>query len=135
MIRVVIDTNVLVAAAISPIGPNAQIFELIVADKIRPYVTDAVIEEYDRVFEYEHLKHLDKRRVANVRRLLKAAAIKVKSRGRLKISSHEGDNRIYECALAAKADYIITENTKHFPRPHKYTKIINARELLRALKQ
>lgn len=36
------------------------------------------MEEYDRVFEYEHLKRLDKRRVANVRRLLKAAAVQVK---------------------------------------------------------
>jgi predicted nucleic acid-binding protein len=35
MIRVVIDTNVLVSAAISPTGPNAQVFDLIVADKIR----------------------------------------------------------------------------------------------------
>lgn len=130
MIRVVIDTNVLVSAAISPTGPNAQIFELIVADKIRPYVTNAVIEEYDRVFEYEHLKHLDGRRVANVRRLLKAAAIEVKSRGRLKLSEHEEDNRIYECAVAAKADYIVTENTKHFRHSHKYTKIVNARQLL-----
>src|SRR5436309_2015122 len=126
MIRVVLDTNVLVAAAISPTGPNAQVFELIVDDKIRPYVTSAVIEEYDRVFEHERLKYLDKRRVAKVRRLLKAAAINVKSRGRLKLSEHEEDNRIYECAVAAKADYIITENTKHFKQPYKITKIITA---------
>ncbi len=46
MIRVVLDTNVLVAAVISPTGPNAQVFEQIVADKLRPYVTNAVIEEY-----------------------------------------------------------------------------------------
>ena len=63
MIRVVLDTNVLVAAVISPTGPNAQVFEQIVADKLRPYVTNAVIEEYDRAFEYERLRHLDKRRV------------------------------------------------------------------------
>ena len=73
MIRVVIDTSVLVSAVISSTGPNAQVFELITADKIRPYLTTAVMEEYDRVFEYERLKHLDKRRVANVRRLLEAA--------------------------------------------------------------
>src|ERR1039457_3135499 len=103
MIRVVIDTSVLVSAVISPTGPNAQVFELIANDRIRPYVTTAVVEEYDRVFEYEHLTHLDKRRVANVRRLLEAAAAKVKSRGRLRISSHEDDNRIYECAVADKA--------------------------------
>jgi len=32
MIRVVIDTSVLVSAVISPTGPNAQLFDLI-ADK------------------------------------------------------------------------------------------------------
>jgi len=133
MIRVVIDTSVLVSAAISPTGPNAQILDLVTARKLRAYLTTAVAEEYDLVFEYERLKHLDKRRVANVRGLLKASSVMVKSRGRLRISSHEEDNRIYECAVAAKADYIVTENTKHFPDPYKTTKIVTARQLLRLL--
>jgi putative PIN family toxin of toxin-antitoxin system len=133
MIRVVLDTAVLVSAVISPAGPNAQVLDLVTAGKIRPYVTAAVVEEYDRVFEYERLKHLDKRRVANVRALLKATSVRVKSRGRLKISSHEQDNRIYECALAAKADYIITENTKHFLKPYKWTKIVKAGQLLKLM--
>ena len=133
MIRVVLDTNVLVAASISPTGPNAEVVELIVADRIRPYVTVALAEEYDQVFKYEHLKHLDKRRVFSVRRLVRAAAIIVKSGGRLRISGHEEDNRIYECALAARARYIVTENTRHFPKPHKYTRIVTARQLLRLL--
>ena len=92
-----------------------------------------MVEEYDRVFEYEHLKHLDKRRVAKVRGLLEAAAVKVKSRGPVRLSSHEDDNRIYECAVAGKADYIVTENTKHFPKPYKTTKIISARQLLKLM--
>lgn len=133
MIRVVLDTSVVVSAVISPTGPNAQIFELIISGKARPYVTQAVIEEYDRVFQYKRLAYLDKKRVANVRRLLDAAATKVKSRGRLNISDHEDDNRIYECAAAAKADYIVTENTKHFKRPYKTTHIVNARQLLKLL--
>jgi uncharacterized protein len=133
MIRIVLDTNVLVAASLSPTGPNAKLLDFIVAKQIRPYLTSAVVEEYDRVFEYEHLKHLDKRRVFNVRRLVQVAAVTVKSGGRLKISEHEEDNRIYECALAAKANYIVTENTKHFPKPHKYTRIVTARQLLRLL--
>ncbi len=132
MIRVVLDTNVLVSAVISPTGPNAQVFNLIVAGKIRPYITAAVLEEYDQVFNYERLQHLDKKRVAAVRRLLKAAST-VKSRGRLKLSEHEEDNRIYECAAAAKAHFIITENTRHFKKAHTYTKIITARRLLKLL--
>jgi putative PIN family toxin of toxin-antitoxin system len=133
MIRVVLDTTVLVSAVISPDGPNAQIFDLITADKIRPYVTDRVVEEYHRVFEYKRLQYLDQRRIAKLRGQLEAAAIKVKPGGRLKISGHEEDNRIYECAQAAKAHYIITENTKHFKEPHTYTKITTARQLLKLL--
>jgi putative PIN family toxin of toxin-antitoxin system len=64
MIRVVLDTNVLVSAVISPVGPNAQLFDFIIKKRVRPYLTGAVLEEYDRVFEYEHLQHLDKRRIA-----------------------------------------------------------------------
>src|SRR3954469_7387295 len=105
MIRAVLDTSVLVSAVISPTGPNAQLFELITAGKIRPYLTEAVLDEYYRVFDYERLRHLDRRRIARLRGLLESVSIKVKSRGRLKISSHEEDNRIYECAVAAKADY------------------------------
>src|SRR4051794_32430916 len=113
MIRVVLDTSVVVSAVISPTGPNAQVVAFIVAEKIRPYVTQAVVEEYGQVFRYARLQHLDKRRVADVLRWLKAATV-VKSRGRVTLSEHEEDNRIYECAVAAKAHYIVTENTKHF---------------------
>lgn len=74
------------------------------------------------MFDYERLKHLDRRRIARLRGLLETASVKVKPQGRLKISGHEDDNRIYECAVAAKANYIITENTKHFKKPYKNTK-------------
>jgi len=133
MIRVVVDSSSLVSAVISPAGPNAAVFELIKAGQLRPYFTNDVLAEYTRVFEYDRLRHLDRRRIAGLRLVLEVAGIKVKPRGRLKISSHETDNRIYECAQAAKADYIITENTKHFPKAHTYTKIITARQLLKLL--
>ena len=133
MIRVVIDTSVLVSAVISPSGPNAELFDVIAAREIRPYLTEAVLEEYYRVFDYEHLKHYDRRRIARLRGILERIAVKVKSGGRLKLSQHEEDNRIYECAVAAKADYIVTENTKHFKKPYKITKVINARQMLKLL--
>ena len=49
MIRVVIDTNVLVSALISRHGPNARVLDLILADKIRPCVSEAVLNEYGGV--------------------------------------------------------------------------------------
>jgi len=49
------------------------------------------------------------------------------------ISPHEPDNCFYECAAEALADYIVTGNRKHFPKPFKTSKIINARQLLSVL--
>ncbi len=135
MIRVVLDTSVLVSAVISPKGPNAEIFDFFVSKELPPYVTEALLEEYSAVFNYERLQHLDRRRIGLLRSLLDRVAIKVKPQGRLKISSHEEDNRVYECAVAAKVTYIVTENRKHFKEPYKITKIINARQLLAVLKK
>jgi predicted nucleic acid-binding protein len=104
---------------------------LIVARKIKPCLTADVLAEYYRVFDYERLRHLDRRRIVRLRGLLEAVSIMVKSRGRLNISSHEDDNRIYECAVAAEASYIVTENIRHFQKPYKLTKIITPRQLLR----
>ena len=130
MIRVVIDTNVLVSAVISPAGPNARLFDWIITRQIRPCVTDEVLAEYYAVFEYDRLRRYDRRRIARLRRVLERASKKVKSGGRLRLSGDETDNRIYECAVAAKADYIVTENARHFPAGYKTTKIVNARQLL-----
>ena len=50
MIRVVIDTSVLVSAVISPTGPNARLFDFIAAKQLRPYVTEAVLEDTPACF-------------------------------------------------------------------------------------
>jgi len=62
--RVVIDTSVLVSAVISPAGPNAQLISRVLQRSLRAYATEAVIEEYERVFSYKHLRFLDGRAVA-----------------------------------------------------------------------
>jgi len=67
MIRVVLDTNVVVSAVISPTRPNARLFDLMVTRRIGPYLTDVLLDEYTRVFDYERLKHLDRRRIARLR--------------------------------------------------------------------
>ncbi|MBI4907546.1 MAG: PIN domain-containing protein [Acidobacteria bacterium] len=43
MIRVVIDTSVLISAVISPSGPNAKLFDFITTRRIRPYLTADVL--------------------------------------------------------------------------------------------
>ncbi len=40
------------------------------------------------------------------------------------------DNRFLECAEAARADYLVTGNTRHVPRHWRGTEVVNARELI-----
>ena len=44
--------------------------------------------------------------------------------------SFPGDNVFLECADKAGADYLITGNSRHFPKFWKKTKIITAREFV-----
>ena len=48
----------------------------------------------------------------------------------LKISRDDSDNRFYECAEAAEADYLITGNTADFSHDHGPCKIITPRDFL-----
>jgi putative PIN family toxin of toxin-antitoxin system len=130
MIRVVLDTGVVVSAVISPRGPNAQVFDSITDDKLLPCLSKAVLDEYYRVFSYDRLQHLDRQRIGKLLNLLEKVSVRVRSRRRLELSGDEDDNRVYECAAIAQAGYIITENTKHFKKPYRDTRIVNARQLL-----
>ena len=44
------------------------------------------------------------------------------------VTTDPADNIFVECADAARADYPVTWNERHFPKFGKSTKIINARE-------
>jgi len=46
------------------------------------------------------------------------------------VSPDEADNRFLECAEAAKADFLVTGNSRDFPKRWKQSKIVNARSLL-----
>ena len=46
------------------------------------------------------------------------------------ITSDPADNIFLECADAARADYLLTGNQRHFPKFWKNTKIISSREFL-----
>jgi predicted nucleic acid-binding protein len=54
----------------------------------------------------------------------------VKPPRRLEVAGYPDDNMSLECADAARADYLITGNQKHFPRFWKKTKIITTREFI-----
>ena len=93
------------------------------------YVSDAIVSEYAMVLARPELK---------IRRSLRQQLLqliknhtRVVSPSRLtQVTSDPADNMFVECADAARADYLVTGNQRHFPKFWKNTKIISSREFL-----
>ena len=128
MIRVVLDTNVVVSSVLAS-GPPRAIFDLAINDRFAWFFTESILSEYARVLEYPRLKI----KPANVKRILSS----IKAHGRivgtsLKLTeaSDGADNRFLECAQECKANYLVTGNIRHFPKSWKFTKVVEPREFL-----
>jgi predicted nucleic acid-binding protein len=74
--------------------------------------------------------HLSSTSVGQLLRYFRTEVLVVVPRMEISASPHEGDNRFLECAEAAKADFLVTGNKRHFPKGWKGTKVVNAREFL-----
>jgi len=132
--RIVLDTSVLVSAALKPLGQPAQVVYLIAFHAVELCVSKDVLAEYREVLARPKFSHLDSEEVSRLLAMIEAAGMMVEPTETLTISEHPSDNRFYECADAAAADYIVTGNLKHFSKPYKNTQIITPRQILELLK-
>ncbi|HEY1759408.1 MAG TPA: putative toxin-antitoxin system toxin component, PIN family [Bryobacteraceae bacterium] len=128
-LRLVIDTNVLVSAALNPDGLQRTTILLAITKPARLYVSPPIWEEYAGVLARPHLK-IRKGVRLQLLQLIKNNAHIVTPSHRLAVSSDPDDNMLLECADKAGADYLITGNSRHFPKFWKKTKIITAREFI-----
>jgi putative PIN family toxin of toxin-antitoxin system len=129
MIRVVLDTNIIVSAAINRHGNQAALIELVAANQITPCASPAILAEYHGVLSRPALR-LDAACVTHLSALLAAATTMLAPTARLSVCSDESDNRFLECAEAAEAKFLVTGNKRHFPKRWRATRIVNARELI-----
>jgi putative PIN family toxin of toxin-antitoxin system len=128
-LRLVLDTNVVVSAALKPEGLQRTVLLLAMSKPARWYVSSAIMGEYAAVLARPELK---------IRRALRQQLLQlIKDHSRIvvpsrlpQVTTDPDDNIFVECADAARADYLVTGNERHFPRFWKSTKIISSREFL-----
>jgi putative PIN family toxin of toxin-antitoxin system len=128
-LRLVIDTNVLVSAALKPEGLQRTAVVLAVTKPARFYVSRPILEEYAAVLSRPELDIRKGIRQQLLQLVRNHSHIVTHSR-RLEVAGDPDDNMFLECADAARADYLITGNQRHFPRFWKKTKIITTREFI-----
>ena len=128
-LRLVIDTNVLVSAAVKPAGLQRTVFLIAISKPARLYVSHPIFEEYSEVLARPELR-IRKGLRLQLLQLIKNHSHTVVPTRPLEATSDPEDNIFLECADAARADYLVTGNQKHFPRFWKKTKVVTPREFV-----
>ena len=128
-LRLVIDTNIIVSAALKPDGLQRTVFLLALTKPARLYVSDAILAEYTAVLARPELK-IRKGLRQQLLQLVRSRSHRVAPAKRLQVTADPDDNIFLECADAARADYLVTGNQRHFPKFWKKTKVITSREFI-----
>ncbi len=128
-LRLVIDTNVLVSAALKPESLQRTVLLLALTKPARLYVSDPIFKEYAEVLSRPELR-IRKGARQQLLQLIKNHSYLVAPLRRLAVTADPDDNMFIECADQAGADYLITGNQKHFPTFWKKTKVITSREFV-----
>ena len=132
MIKAVIDTNVIVSAYITKNleAATSKVWEAVLQCKLTPIYNDEILNEYSEVLHRERFGIPDP--------LIKWALDKIVTNGIRgeRIMSDEffpdpKDVVFYEVALSKKDAYLVTGNTKHFP---KKPIVVTPTEMLEILK-
>lgn len=112
MIRVVIDANVFVSAAIKPGSNPDKIIDLVKQGKLTLMISKDILAEIKKVLLSEKIRRVqnltEKKINQSLREISRAAVI---TPGRLHIQAVKDDpqdNKYLECAIEGRADFIIS---------------------------
>jgi uncharacterized protein len=128
-LRLVIDTNIVVSAALKLDGLQRTVLLLAMSKPARLYVSNAILAEYREVLARPELR-INKGRRQQLLQLLRNHSHSIARLPTLHVTKDPDDNKFVECADAARADYLVTGNLRHFPRFWKKTAVITSREFI-----
>jgi putative PIN family toxin of toxin-antitoxin system len=128
-VKVVFDTNILVAAVVFPGGRGEVALRRIIEEHDRLVISKPILNELLGVLARKFSR--DAEELAHVAVFLSDLAISVKPRQRLQVVKDEPDNRILECALAGRAEVIVTgDHALLALREYKGVRITSLRDYL-----
>jgi putative PIN family toxin of toxin-antitoxin system len=128
-LRVVFDTNILVAAFVFPGGRGEEALQRILDERDELLLSRPILDELLGVLARKFAR--DAEALARIAVFLGGLSTQVKPGRRLKILKDEPDNRILECALAGRAEAIVTGDRAFLAlREHGGVRILSLGEYL-----
>ena len=112
--KIVLDTNVLVAGLLSPFGPCGDIVRMVSSGSLTLCVDARVLSEYCEVLERPKFR-FDHGKAAAVLDYIERNGL-IASSTPLSVSLPDRDDEPFlEIAVSCGADYLVTGNAAHFP--------------------
>lgn len=130
MIKVVLDTNIIVSAIVFG-GKPRDIIYLIQEGKIQAYISSFILYELKEVLTKKF--DFNDEKLKEVKDLVNDSFINISPKISIKIiRNYPLDNKILEAAIETKADYLVTGDRKHILplKKIKKTKIVSPEEFL-----
>ncbi len=115
MTRIVLDTNLVVSAILSPDGKPATILKMALTAKLDLVLSPAILEEISLVLNYGRIVKLFTKRSITpeklkdaLQKIVKVAIMVPGKKEVYRIDKDPSDNMLLSCALEGKADFIIS---------------------------
>jgi putative PIN family toxin of toxin-antitoxin system len=124
--KLILDTNIIVSALLSPQGLPAKILNLVLNGSVTIVYDNNVVAEYIDVLGRAKLKINNELRNLVIEFIGKEGEYTVAEPQKIKFDD-EDDKIFYELYKSGGIDYLITGNKKHFP---KEKGIVTAREFV-----
>ncbi len=118
MVKVVIDTNILVSATVFGGVPD-KILDLAREGEFELLISPSIIEEFARILKEKF--DFTPEKVVEALLEIRTISTLINPKHKLNvIEEDEPDNRILECAMEGEADYLVTGDTKHLQPLKEY---------------
>jgi len=106
MLKVVLDTNVIVSGLNFPTSNPAKVLLMVASVEVVNFITSHIFNETKRILVDKFFWKGNEVEAAEV--WLKTFSKSVNPKSRITVIDDESDNRILECAIEGQADFIIS---------------------------
>jgi len=133
MLKVALDTNVLVSATLFGGNPE-KILDLAGEGKIKILISEKILEEFREVLQEKFGFSLSMAELA-ASGIREISSLITPTQRLTVIKEKEADNRVLECAVEGRAQYIVSGDTKHLQPLKEYQeiKILSPAQFLKAI--
>jgi len=133
MLKVALDTNVLVSATLFGGNPE-KILDLAEEGKIKILISEKILEEFREVLQekFDFSLSMAELAASGIREI---SSLITPTQRLTVIKEKEADNRVLECAVEGRAQYIVSGDTKHLQPLKEYQeiKILSPAQFLKAI--